>query len=120
MELKEIRKQKELTMPSGAKVIIWTDDDYGTTSELEEVIMKNVKIDSKGNVVNSDFKIDLSNPEVQKFLKKQLINRIVDWDYTWDGKKLEINEENLKKLPAKDVRFLREEINKTGEIPKNG
>lgn len=117
-ELKDIRKQEELTMPSGAKVTIWLDDNYVITSQMEEYFMKNAKFDKDGKPTEVNF----ADPQAKKIFDDQLINRIVKWDYTEDEQELAINMDNIKKLPAKDVNQIKQKIAETQKtiISKNG
>lgn len=114
-ELKDLRKKKTITLPSGAKVDYWDDDTYGDFAEMEKITFKNATLGSDGKPQFTN----INGDELRKALDDQFLNRIISWDYTEDGQALEINIENLYKLPRKDVAKLREII--TPAVPtKNG
>lgn len=102
------RKTVEITLPrTQAKVKIYEFLLAGEVIAIEKEMMKAAKV-KYDPITFSIEKIDFDATEVMEAEKKKLELAIADWDLTDEnGEKLEINQENIHKLPAQDFEFLR-------------
>jgi len=91
--LDNIRNKTEIKLPK-SKGIVWIWDDI-----LAGEMLGGLQVDNLGQ------------PERTNILKI-IMSIIADWNFIdKEGTKLEINEENVKKLPIKDFQVLTEKIN---------
>lgn len=94
-KLIDVRKVEKFSLPSFPDVVIEVYDGF-LTHEFEKL-----------NIIESDYDKGIGT----------LLCLIKSWSFTDDNDKpLEINKENLGKLPAKDYAFL---IEKIGKIMEN-
>ena len=99
-ELSDIRKKITIKTPLGAKVEYWNTVLWESRSKIQAVLSSSMEM------VNGKPTYNKANIDWQNKLDEQVLERIVSWDYTEDGKELPLTIESLRKLPATEVEFL--------------